>query len=380
VQIPGFEGKGDVGALINIGVVGCGDVAFRTYFPGLKQVLDRAKVVSCYDPRKEQAERAAREFPGSTASQSLEDLLSTPGLTAIFNLTPAPFHRDTTMAALEHGLHVFSEKPLAATVPEAQELIAYAKRHDRLLQCAPAVMATKRFRWLKKILADSRIGEPTLAVGQMANMGPAGWRAYTGDPAVFYAENVGPVLDTGVYSLHTMTGLLGPARRVQAFGGISIPERQVLIERLAGQTIKVGAFDHNLIHLDFGNNRFAQLLSSFAVPSSKTPAFELHCTKGSVSISMNDWYDGNGSIDIYQRDESLLGVDGWFNGVKAPGEYGHDHLIHAGPAHFVDCLLEREVSILTAEHATHVLEIILKATASAKQGRALELETTFGEA
>ncbi|MFL5761303.1 MAG: Gfo/Idh/MocA family protein [Thermomicrobiales bacterium] len=366
--------------MINVGVVGCGDVAFRTYFPGLKQCLDRAAVVALYDPRIEQAAKAAREFAGAAVTETYEDFLATPGLAAIFNLTPAPFHRDTTIAALERGLHVFSEKPLAATVPEAQELIGFAKEHERLLLCAPAVMATKRFKWIKNILADGRLGEPTLAVAQMANMGPAGWRGYTGDPAVFYAKNVGPMLDTGVYSLHAMTGLLGPARRVQAFGAVSIPERNVLIERLAGQTIQVGANDHNLIHLDFGNNRFAQLLSSFAVPNSKAPAFELHCTNGSISISMNDWYDGNGIIDIYQRDDTLLGLDGWIKGVKAPGEYIADHLIHAGPSHFIDCLLEREAPILTAEHACHVLEIILKATASTKEGKALELETTFGEA
>jgi len=366
--------------LINIGVIGCGDVAFRTYFPGLKQCLDRANVVAFYDPRTEQAQRAAVEFPGAVATSTYDELLATPGLTAVFNLTPAPFHRDTTMAALDRGLHVFSEKPLAATVEQGRDLIAFAKERERLLFCAPAVMATKRFGWIKQILTDGRIGSPTLAVAQMANMGPAGWRSYTGDPAVFYAQNVGPILDTGVYSLHAMTGLLGPAKRVQAFGGISIPERDVLIERLAGQKIKVGANDHNLIHLDFGNNRFAQLLSSFAVPSSKAPAFELHCTKGSISISMADWYDGNGAIDIFKRDETLLGVDGWLNGVKAPGEYGHDHLIHAGPSHFINCLLEREKPILTAEHACHVLEIILKATESAKVSQALELETTFGEA
>jgi predicted dehydrogenase len=365
--------------LINLGVVGCGDVAFRTYFPGIKQTLEHAKVVTVFDPRTEQAERAAKEFPGATVAQSYDDLLNTAGLNAIFNLTPAPFHRDTTFAALEKGLHVFSEKPLAASVDEAQALIAFAKERDRLLLCAPAVMATKRFRWLKNVLAEGRIGEPTLAVGQMANMGPAGWRGYTGDPAVFYADNVGPVLDTGVYILHTMTGLLGPAKRVQAFGGVAIPERKVLIERLAGKTINVGANDHMLIHLDFGNNRFGQLLSSFAVPNSKVPAFELHCTLGSASISMGDWYDGSGSVDLFFRDDSLLGLDGWVNGVKAPGEYRYDHLIESGPVHFVDCLLEREKPILTAEHACHVLEIILKATASAKEGKVLELETTFGE-
>jgi predicted dehydrogenase len=363
--------------LINLGVVGCGDVAFRTYFPGIKQTREHAQVVAVFDPRIEQAERAAKEFPGASVALSYDELLERPGLDAIFNLTPAPFHRDTTHAALEKGFHVFSEKPLAATVAQAQALSAFANEKGRLLLSAPAVMATRRFRWLKQILREGRIGQPTLTVGQMANMGPAGWRGYTGDPAVFYAENVGPVLDTGVYSLHAMTGLLGPVKRVQAFGGVAIPERKVLIERLAGNTINVGANDHMLLHLDFGKNRFGQLLSSFAVPNSKAPAFELHCTEGSISISMNDWYNGNGTIDLFLRDDSFLGLDGWLNGIRAPGEYDYDHLIQSGPVHFVDCLLEREKPILTAEHAIHVLEIILKAQASAKEGTALELETTF---
>ncbi len=41
-----------------------------------------------------------------------------------------------------------------------------------------------------------------------------------------------------------------------------------------------------LIHLDFGNNVFAQILSSFAVPRTRMPALELHGTGGTVSISV----------------------------------------------------------------------------------------------
>ena len=110
------------------------------------------------------------------------------------------------------------------------------------------------------------LGRPTLAVGQMANMGPAAWLEYQGDPAVFYSAAVGPALDTGVYILHAITGLFGPAWRVEAFGGIAIPRRSVLIPGREGQVVEVGAPDHLLIHLDFGQNRFAQVLSSFATP------------------------------------------------------------------------------------------------------------------
>src|SRR6185312_12701090 len=111
---------------------------------------------------------------------------------------------------------------------------------------------------------------------QQANMGPAAWRVYTGDPAVFYTPGVGPMIDLGVYALHAITGILGPVKRIQAMGGISIPERNVLIDRLAGQKIAVSTPDHILLHLDFGNATFGQVLASFATPRSKAPALEVH--------------------------------------------------------------------------------------------------------
>ena len=89
----------------------------------------------------------------------------------------------------------------------------------------------------------------------MANMGPAAWRGYTGDPSVFYGPGVGPLLDTGVYALHAVTGLLGPARRVQAFGTVAIPRRPILIPRLQGQEVEVSTNDLVLLHLDFGRPR-----------------------------------------------------------------------------------------------------------------------------
>lgn len=365
--------------MIQLGLVGCGDVAFRTYIPGMLAIEGKGTVTATFDPIAERAERAAAVFPNATAYTSYEALLAHPGLDGVMNLTPAPLHRDTTSRALEAGLHVLSEKPIAATVEDGRALIAQAERLEKLLLCAPAVMATGRFRWLKQLFADGRLGQPHLAVGQMANTGPAGWRAYTGDPAVFYSKDVGPMLDTAVYVLHAITGLMGPAKRVEAFGGIAIPERKVLIERLAGQTIAVGANDVMLVHLDFGGNRFAQVLSSFAVPGSRAPALEVHGSEGSISIAMPAWYDAWGPVDVYRRDDTLLGLDGWVQNVYPPNrpEGSSLHLIGAGPAHFVACLRGEELPILTAEHALHVLEIILKAGQSANEGHAIGLETGF---
>lgn len=358
--------------MIKLGIVGCGDVAFRTYFPGLERLAGQAIVAACCDGQIDRAERAAAAFPGARAYASYEELLHDGTIDGIINLTPAPFHHEVNAAALEAGLHVFTEKPLAGTIEQCDALIALAERMRRVLLCAPAIMATPRFRWLREIVAAGRIGRPTLATAQMANMGPAAWRDYTGDPAVFYGSGVGPLLDTGVYPLHAITGLLGPARRVQAFGGIAIPQRTVLAGAHAGRVIDVSANDQMLLHLDFGQQTFAQVVSSFTVSGSKAPFMELHGTRGSISIE--DWYSAG--VHVLLRDDSPLGLSGWLE-AEPPLPGPITSVIANGPAHFVACLQGAEQPLLTAQHARHVLEIMLKADESIHAGRALELTTRF---
>ena len=237
-------------------------------------------------------------------------------------------------------------------------------------------MSTNRMRWIKQIIASGRLGRLTLATAQQANMGPHAWRAYTGDPRVHYTAGVGPMIDTGVYALHAVTGLLGPAKRVQAFGGISIPKRTILVERYLGEEITVGANDHMLIHLDFGNQTYAQVLSSFATPRTKQPALEVHGDLGTISISSNDWYNANGPADFLFRDESVLGVEDWQT-VAPPVASPHGNLIGTGVPHLIGLLEGREEPILTAEHATHVLEIMLAARDASANGATIDLQTTF---
>jgi predicted dehydrogenase len=362
---------------VQLGIVGCGDVAFRTYIPALELIQECGPVVACFDPIQERAERAAAMFPNATAYTTYEAFLAHPGLEGMLNLTPAPLHHDTSIAAFDAGLHVYTEKPISDTVQRAQDLIAYAKQKSKILLCAPAIMATRRWQWIKSFTQNGRLGKLTLATAQQANMGPAGWRAYTGDPSVFYQRGVGPMVDIGVYPLTAITGLFGPAKRVQAMGGTSIPERTVTIERLAGQKITVTSYDHMLVSLDFGNGSFAQLLASFATPKSKAPGMEVHGEKGSLSVAAETWYNGDGPIDLFLRDETLDGLEGWMEEVKAPESRELTSLIGAGPAHFVDVIEGRAAPILTAEHATHVLEIMLKAEQSIESGCAIDLTTTF---
>jgi predicted dehydrogenase len=369
--------------MLRLGVIGCGDVYFRSYAEGVRAVADRAHVVACCDPDDERAARgvALSRSVGAEADAygRLEDLLDRDDLDGVLNLTPAPLHHEVSLRALEAGLSVYSEKPLAATLEQADELIAVANRAQLALMCAPAAMATSRLRWMQRLFASGLIGMPTIAVGQLATLGPAAWRAYTGDPRVFYSDAVGPVADLGVYLLHAVTGLLGRVTAVQSVESLAIAERVVLGDGpVSGRPFTVEAPDTAILLLHHANGAVSQLLTGFGTPASRAPFLEVHCTGGTVSTAAP--FLANGPVDLWRSDDSPVGVEGWTphaNATAIPSPV--EDMIACGVVHFTDVLLGREAPVLTAAHGRHVIDVRLAAHRAAETGTACAVESSFAD-
>lgn len=366
--------------MVRLGVVGCGDVLFRSYAEGLAAVRREAVVMACCDVDAERRERAAALCAGlghrPRTYSSLLQMLSEASLDGVLNLTPAPTHAEVTRAALAQRVHVYSEKPLAGSFQVAVDLVEQASTADRMLLCAPASMAASCLRWMTEILRDGRLGDATLAVSQLATLGPAAWRVYTGDPRVFYTEQVGPVVDLGIYALHCVTGLLGPASRIHAIGSIGIPKRSVLGRNGAGEKFEIGAPDHVLMHLDMASGAQAQVLSSFATPATQAPFLEVHCASG--TLSLREPFKANAPVDAWLADDGALPMEGWLR--RANRSYPRspvEDLIACGVVHFVRCVKGVESPLLTAQHAVHALEIAEAARASMVSGEPVRLETSF---
>jgi predicted dehydrogenase len=365
---------------IRFGIIGCGDVAHRRYLPALASVAEHVEVIACGDVGMAAATRAAAAVatwsPGAGAYDTVAALLADARPDAILNLTPAPMHGSVTEAALLAGTHVYSEKPIASSVADADRLIALAAERNLLLLCAPAVAASRRFAWLAEIVASGRFGPLTLAVAHHADPGPAAWREYTGDPSVFYREGVGPVFDHGIYRLHELTMLMGAVSRVQAMGSIGSATRVVRGGPMAGRTIKVTTPDHVLMHLEFARGGIAQLLASFGTASTLAPWLELHFTGATISFPGVP-HDKDSPASVYVDDDSPLGLEGWIHGMQPPPPEDALPVVETGAVHFVSCLRGVETPVLTAEHARHVLDVILKAYASIADGSSHRTETTF---
>ena len=363
---------------LRLAIVGCGDVAYRHYLPALAGLAGVVEIRAFVDPRPGAARRAAdtvREWsPNAVAYEDLEAMLRAGDAQAAIDLTPAPLHAEVTQACLAAALDVYSEKPLAGTLADADRLIATAAERGVRLLCAPGVAVTERTRWLSDVAASGRFGPPTLVVAHHADPGPAAWRAYTSDPSVFYRDGVGPLIDHGVYRLHAMTALLGPARRIQAMGAISSPTRRVRGGPLAGRTVEVTTPDHILVNMEFASGALGQLLASFGTPSTLAPWLEVHFPMATISFG-GESSDKDSPVSVYVDDDGPLGLEGWIQDVSVPPD--DVGVVEAGIRHFVRVLRGDTEAVLTAEHARHVLDIILRTYESIEDGRAHETTTTF---
>lgn len=363
--------------MLSIGIVGCGDVAYRHYVPALESMKDEVQIAAVSDPRSDAARQLAQRVSTWSGEPrvftELDAMLRSVHLDGVFNLTPAPAHGAVNRMILAAGVPTYSEKPVASTVADANELIDLASQRQTLFLCAPGSAVSGRVRWLRSIAESRRLGNPTLAVAHHADPGPADWLEYSGDPTPFYQQGVGPVFDHGVYRLHEMTAVLGPVALVQAMGAIALPEREVRGGPLTGQTIAVTTQDHVLMHLKFESGALGQLLASFATADTLSPWLEMHFERGVVSFGGKSW-DSEVPISIF---DATLGAEGgsWQRVTDMPRDDGD--VVEAGATHFIRCLLRQQAPILTAEHARHVLEVILAAYQSIESGRAVEVTTRF---
>lgn len=339
---------------VRIGIIGCGNVlgAYRT---AIERLCSRGQAtVTAACGRDSQRESAAATLPGTPFTTDASRILTGSDVDLVLILTSMPEHAGLVRAALEAGKHVVVEKPLATTLDEARALVALSRRSPGHLVCAPFTLLSPTFRAMATRIRNGEIGRPCLARARYGWSGPW-WNEW------FYRPGGGCLMDLGVYCLTSLTGLLGPARRVTAMTGVAIPEREI-----RGRPVRVEAEDNAQVLIDFGDATFAVVTTGFTIQQYRNPALEVYGTTGTMQMLGDDW--------------NPQGYELWQNAAgcwQLHGETDPEWPWTDGLRHLVDCIQNGTRPQITPEHALHVLEIILKAQEAGRCGHTLNLETTF---
>jgi predicted dehydrogenase len=304
--------------------------------------------------RERQRVSALSGWPTADFVTDYDALTVRKDVNAIVLLTPMREHAPMAKAALQAGKHVLVEKPMGTSLDEARDLMSTAQQCGRHLVCAPFTILSPTFQTIGRRLRRGDIGRVVSVRGRYGWAGPD-WSAW------FYKPGGGALFDLGVYNLTTLTGWLGPVRRVTAMTGVTAPER-----RVGDQTVRVEADDNAQVLLDFGEGCFGALTTSFGIQQYRGPGLELFGTGGTINLLGDDW-DPDG-YEIWQN------TAGCWQCYK---ETQPDWPWTDGLRHLVECIQSGDLLRITPEHAFHVLDIMLQAQAAGCDGRSRVVESTF---
>ncbi|MGA2494571.1 MAG: Gfo/Idh/MocA family oxidoreductase [Roseiarcus sp.] len=115
---------------VRVGIVGLGRLG-RRHAENLAFRVTGAQLVAAASPIEAERTWAAASLNGVTTYPGLEELLTHPGLDAVWLVTPTSLHADQMIASINAGKHVFCEKPLALDPSDCDRAVAAAADRPR---------------------------------------------------------------------------------------------------------------------------------------------------------------------------------------------------------------------------------------------------------
>ena len=187
-----------------------------------KQATDHpdTQIVAVWDEMPTRGQEAAQNW-GGQFFDDLDALLTQSNIDAVIVDTPTDRHRDVMVAAARAGKHIFTEKVIAPTLREANEILAAVERSGVKLTVSLPRLYAGYTQAIQEILAAGRLGAPTLVRTRLSHNGglptpdnPNGWL-----PAHFYDLHQcagGALIDLGCHPMYLARLFLGLPESVSA--------------------------------------------------------------------------------------------------------------------------------------------------------------------
>ena len=323
---------------VRVGLIGAGGIS-GAHANGFLQHADKIQVVAIADISEENLNgRNAQLGGGCRTFSSWKKMLRTMGeeIDAVDICLPHKLHRPAILDAVNAGKHILCEKPMCMTLKEADEIlravkksgITYMSAHNQLFM--PAVQEARR------MIDAGELGkvffvrsQDCFHVDRTADQWD--WRAKKS------TQGGGCLIDTGYHPSYRLLHLAGaPVATVRAsFGRFHCG---IEGEDTASVTVR------------FANGAIGEILTSwgFSLPTG-SHAIHVVGEKGEV-------YGGGNELNWKPQGFASAACKRLSGGDTISDEVGH----------FADCLRNGERPIHGAEEGKEVLELILKATESAK--------------
>ena len=353
---------------LKIAVIGVGGIARTEHLPAYA-TMENVEVVALCDIKPEKARAQADIYNIPLVFENYKDVLELPGLDAVDICTPNYLHSIIAVEALEHGLHVFCEKPDAVSVAEAEKMKAAAESSGKVLM----VMRNNRYMpissFLKQYIEAGKLGEIYAA--------RCGWQRRRGIPGkggwftTKAQSGGGPLIDLGVHMIDLTMWLMGSPRPVAVTGctycKFANNDMSDSIDSTFGEKDANGTFDVEDLAMGFIRfDKGACMLIEFSWASNiehEQRFFELRGTQAGAC-----WSSNTNKLGIYTEEfgktvDYLPIIDN-----KAGPKHHAANLIH-----FVDVVLNGAEPMFVPQQGVDMVKILEAIYESAKTGKEVQL-------
>jgi len=289
-------------------------------------------------------------------------LIKSGAVDAVIIATPHPQHPAQGIAALEAGLHVMVEKPIASDKAGAERLIAAAGQHPKQVFAAMFQLRTEpRYTKIRKLIRDGDLGRIvrinwiiTDWYRTEAYYASGGWRA------TWKGEGGGVLLNQCLHQLDTLQWLVGMPSRVRGFCQI-------------GRYHEIEVEDNVTIYLEWADGATGVFISSTG-EAPGTNRFEICVTRGKVVLENNRLTFTRNDADMIEFSRAAA------TGFTKPDVWHVDIPIENAAAphvtllqNFVDAILDGAPLLVPGGEGIHSVELANAMLYSSLLGQTLEL-------
>jgi predicted dehydrogenase len=311
----------------------------------------RVRLVRLCDTNRARLEAVGSQSPAAACSTDVAEVLGDPNVDAVAFATPVGTHHELASAALRAGKHVLVEKPLAASVVQARDLVAVARDSGRVLLVDHVFLYSPSVQKMAELVRSGQVGDILFFDSVRINLG-------------IFQHDANVVWDLAPHDLSIIDHLIGRAPRSVVAVGASH----------AGNGLQDVAY----LHLDYGANLLASVHVNWLSPV-KVRHFLVGGSRRSI---LYDELDISERVKVYDRG---IDVSADPEGIRKvlvsyrSGDVLSPRLDPIEPLrnlveHFVSCIEGKATPVSGPEQGLRIVRILEAAQRSLTTGARVTLE------
>jgi predicted dehydrogenase len=311
---------------------------------------DEIKAVVACDLDEERLKVMRRSFYRIETTSNAIELIDRPDIDIVVISTPVSTHFELAKRALEQGKHCFIEKPITATVREAEQLIELADRQGLKLFVDHTFIYTGAVQKMKELISSDRLGDLYYFDSVRVNLG-------------LFQHDVNVIWDLAPHDLSIADYLL--------------EQRPISISAVGTCHVGNGREDIAYLTLEYENSLIAHFHVNWLAPMK----IRRTLIGGTRSMIVYDDTEASEKVKVYDKGIDVTTREGVYDtlvqyrtGDMLSPKLDQTEALATATRHFIDCILNDKTPITDGQAGLNVVRI-LKASAESmrRRGQAIEL-------